>query len=75
MPSGPPAFAVAAAERGGGLGRCAPGNCVSTEDELVEAITDIVVAGGMGVVALCRDTPIELNGHPFRREQRDSDNE
>ena len=61
VPSGPPAFAVAAAERGGGLGRCAPGNCVSTEVELVDAVSEIPAAGGTGVIVICRDAPIELN--------------
>ena len=49
------------AERRGSVGRCAPENCVSTQDELVDALSAIVAEGGVGVITLCRDEPLVLS--------------
>ena len=56
--SGTPAFS---AERRGSFRRCAPENCVSTQDELVGALSAIVAEGGVGVITLCRDEPLVLS--------------
>ena len=57
LSTSPPAFAVG--RRGGGVPEsCLPGNCVSNEAELIDAIENISVTGG--VITLCRDAPIVL---------------
>ena len=54
-----PAFAVA---RGGVPASCLPGNCVSNQAELIDAIANINTPGGLGgVITLCRDAPIVID--------------
>ena len=54
------ALAVTTAERRSGVGPCSPGNCVSNEVELRNALDEIANAGGVGSVTLCSESPIVL---------------
>lgn len=53
--------AVTTAERRSGGGPCSPGNCVSNEAELRNALDEIASAGGVGTVTLCSESPIVLS--------------